>query len=542
MAYFSLFYENEEQEASAKGQAQNQVYYPARQKTEKKVVFVGSKMVISEETSNAPNELPCFFQDLNLDSVFLPRYDGSLPEFLKVLLFSFPADNSTIIYRQDIYKDLENPAVFQGLTDFRNYFTEAARLSASSLQSDNLLQQSKYQLDGGVKYYQAVSRLHGVLTGNAVSAAFTSLVSILETYLNREDLTDFYRQACLLKQQLESIDFTLSMTGNTVKVTFSRDTTDFGRDVQKVFRYDENAGDSLRLFNQPGLNPFETKLLSLVEKEYPKLCKECVEFTSSHSWPEEKIITRLYSEAEFYLSNHLLADDLNTRGFTLNYPEYPEQGGFHLTGICNIHLALASARAKNLVLNNLVLQKDERGAWITGVNQGGKTTYARSVGQSVYLAMLGMPIIAGKTRLPHLNGIYTHFTVAENHLVNNGKLLEELKQLKEVLQKSPANCLFILNEMFSSTTAADAYDLTDILLPQLHQKAGTVLCVTHVPELARLKNDMISLVASAGEDESHERNYRICPGEAVLRARAMDIALKYHLSGAQIKERMSNGN
>jgi len=72
MAYFSLFYEDSVQESHAKKQSENQIYYSARQKKERKAVFVGSRMVMSEEVNEITNNLPCFFQDLNLDSVFYP--------------------------------------------------------------------------------------------------------------------------------------------------------------------------------------------------------------------------------------------------------------------------------------------------------------------------------------------------------------------------------------------------------------------------------------------------------------------------------------
>lgn len=543
MAYFSLFYENSEQETEAKKQSRNQVYYPARRKTEKKTSFVGSRMVVSEELLDTAKNLPCFFQDLNMDAVFLPRYEGGLPEGIKELLFSFPKDIQTITYRQDIYKDLDNPAVFQGMVNFRNNLTEAERLLNYQYQSDSPLQQSKYYLDAAVLYYHSVHGLYNTLKEQQVrSTALNSLLSLLIAYLNREGYYDFYIRAGNLKNQLENICFTLTMAENTVRVRFDKGTGNFGETVRKAFSPEEPFNNSIRLFNQPGFNLFESRLVSLVEKEYPKLCRECLDFTADRQPPADELLVRLYRELEFYLSCHSLAAGLKEKGFPLAYPEFKEQGGFHLQGIYDFNLALSAVKATEITSNDLLLQEGCRGAFITGVNQGGKTTYARSIGQSAYLAMLGMPVIAEKALLPHLNGIYTHFAVEENCQVNNGKLLEELQHLKEILQKAPKNCLYILNEMFSSTTAADACDLTELLLPRLSKKSGSVLCVTHIPELVKRKDGMISLVAAVKEEEGYQRTYRISPGEPGLSARAIDIALKYHLSGEQIKERITYGN
>lgn len=545
MAYFSLFYENQEQEYSAKKQSENQVYYRAKQKLEKKTYFIGARMVVSEEVSETDRNLPCFFQDLNLDTVFLPENDEFLTEELKNYYFSFPEKLSEITYRQDIYKDLDNPLVLQGLAAFRNDFTEAERLLEYRHKSDSPLQQSKYYLDAAVLHYQSVSRLYDILKEQVKSQAFLSLLSHLTDFLHRDGYSDFYCRANRLKGQLENIRFTLTMAGNTVKVSFHENAgviDDFGRNLEKVFRIKDYSRNSIRLFNQPGLNPFESKLISLVEKEYPKLRRECLEFTSSDRPLTNDILQRLYKESEVYLSGHTLAAKLREKGFLMTYPEFKEMGNLHLEGICDIGLALTTGKRKDIAVNDLFLEDGNRGAFITGVNQGGKTTYARSVGQTAYLAMIGMPVIATRALLPHFSGIHTHFTVEENHLVNNGKLQEELHHLKEILEKAPSNCLYVLNEMFSSTTAADAFDLTNLLLPKIFAKAGTVLCVTHVPELAKLQADMISLIATASEEDGYQRTYRIRPGEAALSARAIDIALKYCLSGPQIKERIANGD
>ncbi|MGN6710446.1 MutS-related protein [Anaerocolumna jejuensis] len=542
MAYFSLFYENLEQEAEAKKQAQNQIYYRGEQKTEKKTYFVGARMVVEETAVDAANELPCFFRDLNLEAVLLSRYEGTLPEGIKELLFSFPKDLHTITYRQEIYKELDNPVIFQGMTNFRNDFSQVLRLLMYSTQSDTPLQQSKYYLDAAVLYYECINGLYNTLKEQARSAALNSLLSLLKAQLDREGYYDFFLQAARLNEQLENIHCTLTMAENAVRVSFAKDPEDFGRAVQKVFRLEDSPNNSIRLFNQPGLNPFESKLISLVEKEYPRLCRECLEFAAERQPLADETLMKLYRESEFYMSGHLLAAGLREKGFPLTYPVLKEQSSFYLQGICDINLALSAAKAKEVTLNDLLLQEGEGGAFVTGVNQGGKTTYARSIGQTAFLAVLGMPVIAKKALLPHLNGIYTHFTTEENCQVNNGKLLEELHHLKEVLEKAPANCLYILNEMFSSTTAADACDLTKLLLPQLFEKSGTVICVTHVPELASRREGMISLVAAVKEEDGYQRTYRICNGEAALSARAIDIALKYHLSGNQIKERIANGN
>lgn len=539
MAYFSLFYENSVQESHAKKQSENQIYYSARQKKERKAVFVGSRMVMSEEVNEIPNNLPCFFQDLNLDSIFLSRYNGIIPDYLNDILFSFPSQISTILYRQDIYRDLEQPLVSEALLKFRNSIVDVKKLLDYSNLCGNLLQKSKYLIDALVLYWNSLTLLCSA-KGHINAKALQMLLSFIETIINRKEFSLQCQKAIDLKEQLENIHCTLTLTGNTVRITFLKEEEDYGAQVHNLFKLDTSHKNQIQFFNQPDLNYFETKLMTFVEKEFVSLCRECITFLKDTPAFMENTVVRLSMEIDFYISNYNLITELRKKGYRIRYPVFDEASGLKLLETCDLNLALAFS-PEAVVTNSLHFNKTDKGAFITGVNQGGKTTFARSIGQSVYLAMLGMPVIAVDAVLPLFQGIYTHFSVEENNLVNNGKLKEELLHVKEVLNKAPMNCLYILNELFSSTTAIDAYDMTELLLKQLQDMSGTVLCVTHVPELTRLGNGMISLVASAKEEDGFKRKYTIQPGKAMLSARAIDIAAKYNLSEEQIKERVTYG-
>ena len=74
-----------------------------------------------------------------------------------------------------------------------------------------------------------------------------------------------------------------------------------------------------------------------------------------------------------------------------------------------------------VMTNDYRRTKAEKILVVSGPNQGGKTTFARAMGQLHYLAELGLPVPARQALVLHVNGISTHFERQEvQALVENG--------------------------------------------------------------------------------------------------------------------------
>ena len=151
---------------------------------------------------------------------------------------------------------------------------------------------------------------------------------------------------------------------------------------------------------------------------------------------------------------------------------------------------------------------------VTGPNQGGKTTFARSMGQAVYFSLMGLYANAQTFVLPFFHEIATHFEVEERLQSNSGKLKEEINRLAPMMKKESTQQFVILNELFTTATTHDALIMGKEVMKHFLAQDCYGIYVTHIQELAEETEQIISLVAQIAEEEDDRRTYRILPMQA----------------------------
>ena len=207
---------------------------------------------------------------------------------------------------------------------------------------------------------------------------------------------------------------------------------------------------------------------------------------------------------------------------------------------CGLYdLALACA-GKDMVANDTILYPEEKFFILTGPNQGGKTTFARSLGQLVYFAKMGLDVPASSAKMYRFTDILTHFCVEESVETGRGKLREELERLANIMAASLEEGAFVfvvINELFTTAANYDACIMGKRVLDHFLAKGSRGIYVTHLSELAGEDPQLVSLRAML--DENGMRTFRIDRSRKDAPADAGSLVGKHGLTYGQLKERLA---
>lgn len=194
----------------------------------------------------------------------------------------------------------------------------------------------------------------------------------------------------------------------------------------------------------------------------------------------------------------------------------PDRNATEAKGLYELSLSL---QILEIPIPNTISIKRGQGIVVTGANQGGKSTFLRSLGIAQVLCQAGMFVPAGKYPLHAYQNIYTHFTRREDATMNMGKFEEELKRMEEILCHASENTLLLLNESFATTTEVTAYQIAMDLFHTCLEHDVTIWMVTHITKFAKKlfeerRDDVLFLSAGRmAEKETRFQMYEKKPGD-----------------------------
>ncbi len=521
--------------------------------------------------------------DLGLTSIVRALdIDQRHHHFISNILTALEDDPAIISYRQDVLQDLlDNPTLVELLTAILPQLRALAEAGPSQRwQEPTPLLLVATRLADLTNYVTCVEALWQALgEASAISAqAWLHLRSALAGIRDDPEYQQLRAGLPELQGQLDragsitvgiNLDAQLQPEGATILSINHGRFTGKGGVIERLLG-DRHASDAVRgitaLYKASEVAPrgpeheFFRDMSRLLERVASPVASALDRYTRVNG----TMLTAIEPELILYLGAVRLTNKIRAAGLPLCRVEIAsiEEQVCIIKGNYSLDLALRAQHSppgatRKIIPNDVEFNISTRITILTGPNSGGKTTYARSIGQAHILFQAGLLVPGEQARISPVDGIYTHFATAERPSGNGGRLAEELERMSSIFSTATSASLLLFNEPFTSTDHRSARLIAREIFEGIKLLNARTLYVTHLHELVE---DFIPLEygssyqqitsATAGSQQSaHGSNqdvptYQIKKGRPHLSEYARELAGQYGLSSAQlvqsIQERIGN--
>jgi DNA mismatch repair ATPase MutS len=231
-------------------------------------------------------------------------------------------------------------------------------------------------------------------------------------------------------------------------------------------------------------------------------------------------------ELAFYIGCINLADHLDQLGMPICMPRLSplQSRDRSWERLYDISLALTKDSA---VVGNQLAAKDKTLYLITGANQGGKSTFLRSIGQAQLMAQCGMFVAAEQFSTPIRSGVFSHFKKEEDSAMKSGKLDEELARMDGIADHLQRDSMVLFNESFSATNEREGSEICCQITQALVENGIEVFSVTHLyPYAAAFSGTPDTQCLCAERLKEGTRTFHVVPGSPTQSAYGEDLYRK----------------
>lgn len=521
----------------------------------------------TDETDEAQAADLSFISDLAVESIFgALRSAGRFRPNQKHPMTYFTVDNNVITYRLDIVEDIYNhEKLYQmlaelapGLDDMQQVFmarevsddTTLAIYSVTEIELyitcmeklfDFFSKEGNRFKSAGLKNLAAeVQRIH---EGEEYQTLKAQTEKVNRSIRNIRSITigiNLDAQLQPTEAGLVSINTESYRSGDIIdkllRVDLSKDEFDCLAPLQMVSKglpYDQS-----RRFNAAVNSTLNTVLKSTLRSWQPAVRR----YTSAQS----RFLVQLADEIRFLLGGVSLMRRIEERGLPLCKPkaEAKEKRTCTIRGLYNPVVALNLEEGDHhfIVGNDFQFDQDGMIYILTGPNQGGKTVFTQAIGIAQLMFQLGFYVPGREALMSPVDNIYTHFQKNEYGQMSHGRFGEECKRLMSTFEQLTPYSMLLMDETFSSTSAAEASHIAEQVIVGLSALGCRVVFATHLHELAHNLDQLNQNPAathridhlSAGVEENTDmpgkRNFKVTRGRPQGTSYAKDIAEKYGLT------------
>jgi DNA mismatch repair protein MutS len=486
-----------------------------------------------------------FFVDLNLDQIVAAITAGKEEYHLAPFFYAPLHDVDAVTFRHEVMQDLEDACLFESIKAFAVSMREVREHLAQLEKRYYEHQNQRWFLDAVDRYGDGVNRLVRDLAAARCirSRGLLAFRDYLSRYASSARFTSLVAEAKRLEAELSAIRYGVLIQGLRVEVRHYGGESNYSTEIDAMFaRFQQGAVQqyTFRFSDSPEMNHIEGQILDGVAQLHQDTFAQLEQYWAANKDFQDPTIVVFDREIQFYVAYLEYIERFKKAGLNFCYPrvsdsckEFADDNGFDL--------ALAGKLIGGNgtpVTNDFCLKGSERIIVVSGPNQGGKTTTARTFGQLHYLGSLGCLVPGIKAQLYLPDRILTHFEREERMTTLRGKLEDDLIRIRAILEAATPRSVVIINEIFASTTLRDAISLSKKIAAAIMELDVLCVWVTFIDEVASLGPQTVSMVATVVPDNPAQRTFKVVRRPADGLAYAMAIAEKYRLTYGILKERI----
>jgi DNA mismatch repair protein MutS len=171
------------------------------------------------------------------------------------------------------------------------------------------------------------------------------------------------------------------------------------------------------------------------------------------------------------------------------------------------------------IANDIEFEVGKNVCFLTGSNMAGKSTFLKSVGISIYLAHLGLPVPAEYMETGIWQGLVSTINLPDNLNEGYSHFYNEVLRVKHVAEKIKAakNIFVIFDELFRGTNVKDAFDGSLSVIKSFYKIEDCYFMIsTHIIEVAEIllenKNIMFKYLFTKMKDNKPTFTYHLMDG------------------------------
>ncbi len=473
-----------------------------------------------------PSNEQDLLDDLELATLFdaMAANDNFLYEVAKIsILSSIKNDVDTIGYRQDILKDsIKNDFIIIQIYNIAVEAIEKAKKnywSFSSRYPSTILNGSIAVLQIFMKSLKELKHLADDYAERFESEGFKTFFSMIQREMSAEYFASVqnhlrnlkFRSGVLISAELgegnKGTHYVLRKQKTTkqgwIRRLFSRKSAGY---TYRIHPRDESGAKALSELRNRGINLVADALAQSVDHIH-------------------RFFDLLRTELAFYIGCLNLYGQLVQMGAPVCFP-LPAAACRRIHSARGLYDACLALTMRQRIVGNDVNADNKDLVIITGANQGGKSTFLRSIGLSQLMMQAGMFVAAESFSSNLCNGLFTHFKREEDAAMESGKLDEELGRMSDILDKITSSSVLLFNESFAATNEREGSEIARQIVCALSEERVKIFFVTHLYEFAHGFEDtkvgnVIFLRAERKDDGA--RTFRLTEGKPLQTSYGEDL-------------------